>query len=91
MQFNGTCRRTLPFEDKVKVNSLHNIEALNKAYLMTTSISPEKLIPSSKLKVSKNAADTLNSFDLRESMEHQKQFKENNRATPDIITEIVEE
>jgi hypothetical protein len=62
----------LPFEDKVKINSLHNIEALNKAYLMVTSQSPEKLIISSKLKGSKNAAETLNSFDLRESMEQQK-------------------
>ena len=91
MQFNGTCRRTLPFEDKVKVNSLHNIEALNKAYLMTTSQSPEKLIMSSKFKGSKNAVETLNSFDLRESMEQQKQMNETYKPTPDIITEIVEE
>jgi hypothetical protein len=44
VQFNATCRRTLPFEDKVKVNSIHNMEGMDKAYLMTTNRSPQKIL-----------------------------------------------
>lgn len=42
--FNGTCRRSLPFEDKVKVNSIHIMEGLDKGYLMATKKSPTKIM-----------------------------------------------
>lgn len=61
MLFNGTCRSSKPFEDKVKVNSLHLMEGLDKAYLMTTKKSPSKIMSC--------APDQTLSFSLPDSIE----------------------
>jgi hypothetical protein len=42
--FDSTCRRSLPMEDKFKVNSNHIMEGLDKGYLMTTNRSPKKIM-----------------------------------------------
>ena len=41
--FNSTIRSTKAFEDKVKINSWHNMENLQKGYLMTTSKDPHSI------------------------------------------------
>jgi len=73
VQFNSTCRRTLPFEDKVKVNSLHNLEGMNKAYLLATNRSPEKIrLDRNKNKergFTPNGMFELPSMTLRDSIE----------------------
>lgn len=53
------------------MNSLHNMEALNKAYLITTHKSPEKIMSSSRKHKTQDTYD-LNSMGLRESIEMQK-------------------
>lgn len=42
--FIATTKRTLPMDDKIKVNSLHMMEVLDKAYTMTTNQSPKKIL-----------------------------------------------
>jgi hypothetical protein len=71
------CRRTLPFEDKVRVNSLNNMEGMNRAYLMATSKSPEKILNTSK-KNTTNAVFENTSMTLRDSIDmahHQSELR----------------
>lgn len=42
--FSNTVRPVALIEDKVKINSLHSMEGLNRVYLMNTQRSPEKLV-----------------------------------------------
>lgn len=42
--FTATCRQSMPLDDKVKVNSLHMMDSLSKAYLLSTSKSPSKVM-----------------------------------------------
>jgi|688.fasta_scaffold208915_1 hypothetical protein len=42
--FSSTVRNTALIEDKVKIQSLNSMEVLNRAYLMNTQRSPEKLV-----------------------------------------------
>lgn len=42
--FSATCRRTMPIDDKVKVNSLNMMDKLDRAYLMATNASPSKIM-----------------------------------------------
>ena len=39
-----TSKRSLPMDDKIRVNTLHMMEMLDKAYTMTTKDSPEKIL-----------------------------------------------
>jgi hypothetical protein len=47
--FVPTTKRSLPMDDKIKVNSLHMMDVLDKAYSMATKESPNKI-----LKISSN-------------------------------------
>ena len=42
--FVPTSKRSLPMDDKIRVNTLHMMEVLNKAYTMTTKESPQKIL-----------------------------------------------
>jgi len=42
--FSTTVRPIAMIEDKVKVNSLHSMEVLNRMYLISTQRSPGKLV-----------------------------------------------
>ena len=42
--FSSTVRNTDLIEDKVKIQSLNSMEVLNRAYLMNTQRSAEKLV-----------------------------------------------
>jgi hypothetical protein len=50
--FTATCRQSMPLDDKVKVNSLHMMENLSKAYLLSTSKSPSKVMTSTNKRAS---------------------------------------
>ena len=42
--FIPTSKRSLPMDDKIRVNTLHMMEVLDKAYTMNTKESPQKIL-----------------------------------------------
>lgn len=98
MQFNGVCRRTLPFEDKVKVNSLNNMEGMNRAYLMATSKSPEKILNLSKevggSQIVTGLFEQHTSMTMRESVEltqHQSELRQDTEVMVESLNAIAED
>lgn len=69
--FDSTCRRSLPFEDKIKMNSHHIMESIEKGYIMVTNKNPVNLIASQASTKTKDPHEMMNtvSFSAHDSLQ----------------------
>ena len=79
-QFDSTCKRGLPFDAKIKVDSLQMMESINRSYLINTSKSPQKIQPHASLSSPKQK-EYDSTFDIRKAMANEAMMRKDSTIT----------